>query len=228
MKQYLGRSMNWLIFGISLVAALLCSCATMPSSRSEYDPPSGRGPVVILLSGYRGFDACKSYAAEVSRLGYYAVLFDGEDYYRHGSGTLRRTIEEVQRSSKALPGKVAVIGFSMGGGAALSHAAFMPDLVSVVVAYYPMTKELGNMRSLAAKFQVPTLVFAGERDTYANCCLIESMRAMESGAKEAGKPFELVVYPIADHGWVRAASSSHYQDAWQRTIKMLSQYHPLR
>jgi dienelactone hydrolase len=53
---------------------------------------------------------------------------------------------------------------------------------------------------------------------------------MERGAKEAGKPFKLVVYKEAGHAFnlgsdYRAEDSA---DAWQRTIKMLSQYQPLR
>ncbi len=228
MRRHIGSFMYRLIFAVSFLAALTCSCATLPSTRSEYEPPSGKGPVVILLSGYQGPESTIHYATEISRLGYYAVLYDGKDFYKFGSGALRSTIEQLQRSSKALPGKVAVIGFSMGGGAALNDATMMPDLVSAVIGYYPMTKELGNMRKLAANFQVPTLVFAGERDTYYDCCLIETMRDMERGAKEAGKSFELVVYPIAYHGWVRMAFAPFYKDAWQRTVKMLSQYQPLR
>ena len=226
MKQPLGNSMYWRIFGIFLLAALTCSCATLLSNRSEYAPPSGRGPIVILLSGYGGPESTIHYATEISRLGYYAVLFDGKYFYMYG-GDLKSTIDEIQKSSKALPGKVAVIGFSMGGGAALSKATCMPDLVSAVIAYYPMTRELGDMRNLAAKFQVPTLVLAGERDTYNNCCLIKTMKDMEQGAKENGKSFELVVYDIPYHGWVRSADAPFYKDAWQRTVKMLNQYHPL-
>lgn len=238
MKQHLGRSMDWRIFGISLVVALACACATMEGQRqTDYSPPSERGPVVILLSGHSGPDNYRSYAAEVARLGYYAVLLDGNDfqgkYGKSAADDLRRVIERAQSSAKALPGKAAVIGFSGGGGAALTHAAPMPDLVSAVVAYYPATSFVSDMRAFAAKFQVPVLVLAGGRDTYHNCCLIESMRAMEAAAKEGGAPFELVVYPKANHGFNLATSKQVYRakdaaDAWQRTTKMLSQYQPLR
>jgi dienelactone hydrolase len=88
------------------------------------------------------------------------------------------------------------------------------------------------MRSFVAQFKVPILVLAGEKDTYDNCCLIESMKAMEASAKEAGKPFELVVYPYAHHAFnlvnTRGYRAQDAADAWQRTTKMLSQYQPLR
>jgi pimeloyl-ACP methyl ester carboxylesterase len=230
MKHQFVRSMDWRFLAISFVAVFACSCESMPSSPLEYNPPSGRGPIVILLSGFSGPALYKSYADEVSRLGYYAVLFDGKEFYELSPGAFKRTIEQVQRSPKALPGKVAVIGFSMGGAAALGKAALMPDLVSAVITYYPMTKDF-NTQSLAAKFQVPTLVFAGERDTLYDCCLIETMRAMERGAKEAGKPFELVAYKEAGHAFNLTGSDYRAEDAadaWQHTIKMLSQYQPLR
>ncbi len=87
------------------------------------------------------------------------------------------------------------------------------------------------MRSIVAQFKVPILVLAGKLDTYNGCCLIESMKAMETAAKEGGKPFELVVYPEAGHMF-NIETDSLYRaedaaDAWRRTTKMLSQYQPL-
>jgi dienelactone hydrolase len=238
MKQHPDGFIDWRIFVISFVVALACACATMEGlSQRAYDPPSGRGPIVILLSGASGLDMYRSYAAEVAQLGYYAVLLDGNNFNpakvaMSGEGNLRRAIERAQRSPKALPGKTAVIGFSMGGGGALTHAARMPDIVSAVVAYYPMTMHVVDMRTFVAQFQVPVLVLAGERDRYHNCCLIESMRAMEAAAKGSRAPFELVIYPNAGHAFTWVNTSAYRPedaaDAWQRTKKMLSQHQPLR
>ncbi len=246
MKQHLCKSINWRIFVFLFILVLACVCATtavtnIASSQgpplTEYGPSSGRGPIVILMSGSDGPNAYRSYAAEVAQLGYYAVLLDSNDLIiakvMNGEVNLRRIFEQVKRSPNALPGKVAVIGFSRGGGGALTLAAGMPDLVSSIIAYYPHTDHIKNMRSFVADFKVPILVLAGEKDVWGKCCLIESMRAMEREAKEAGKPFELVVYPNAGHAFNLAIYKSPYRaedsaDAWQRTIKMLSQYHPLR
>jgi len=223
---------TFVVLAVFFVMALACGCGTMAAAET-YDPPSGRGPIVVLISGSSGPPNYRSYAAEVAKLGYYAVLLDGEQYFRLDSRGLRSTIEKTQKSPKAIPGKVAVIGFSMGGGTALYRATSMPDIVSAVIAYYPYTSRLGNLESLAAEFQVPILVFAGEKDTYYNCCLIEDMRRMEAAAKKGSAPFELVVYPKAGHAFTWAHLPAAYKaeesaDAWQRTIKMLSQYHPLR
>jgi dienelactone hydrolase len=237
MKHHSDRHIGLLVFVISLVVALAWPCTSIGGSlEKEYDPPSGRGPLVILLSGVSGLEPYLSYAADVARLGYYAVLLDGNDFHpkygKSAADDLRRVIERAQSSPKALPGKTAVIGFSMGGGDALTHAARMPDLVSAIVTYYPMTIHVFNMRDFATQFRVPILVLAGEKDTYMGCCLIESMRAMEAAAKEAGKQFELVVYPNAGHTFNRVGTPNYRAeddaDAWQRTTKMLCQYQPLR
>lgn len=231
MKMQTGRSNIYRFVFVSFVFAITCSCATgIPNI-----PSSGKGPVVILLSGSSGPDNHRTFASKLAALGYYAVLFDGNDFNPDpaaGRGSsvainLRQAIMKAQRSPNALPGKVAVIGFSMGGGSALSHAATMPDLVSAIIAYYPMTMHVSDMRSLVEQIRVPVLVLAGELDTYKDCCPVESMRAMEASAKAGAKTFELVVYPQAYHGW-SFGTVGYAADSWQRTIKMLSQYQPLR
>jgi dienelactone hydrolase len=201
----------------------------------EYAPPSGRGPLVILFSGVNGPDAYRRFAADVAQLGYYAVLLNGLSVTltQDGEDSFMRAMERAQRSPKAIPGKAAVIGFSLGGGVALAQASHMPDFVSAVIAYYPTTMQIQDMRSFTARFQVPTLVLAGEKDTYMNCCRIESMRAMEAAAKEAGAPFELVAYPNVTHAFnLQTYRSGVFRaetaDAWERTTKMLSKYHPLQ
>ncbi|MFC1884149.1 dienelactone hydrolase family protein [Thermodesulfobacteriota bacterium] len=198
----------------------------------EYAPPNGRGPIVIVLSGVNGPDAYRRYSANIARLGYYVVLLDGHtvSFSQYGEDDMREVIEQAQRSPKALPGKVAVIGFSLGGGAAITHASRMPDLVSAAVAYYPVTSRVQDMKSFAARIKVPTLVLAGENDTYLNCCLIQYARDMEAAAKEAGAPFELVAYPNVTHAfnlktYSRGLYKTETADAWQRTIKMLRKYH---
>ena len=173
-------------------------------AQTSHAPAKGPGPVVILLSGASGPNSYQSYSGDVSRLGYYAVLLDGNDILtrqQDGAANLKKAIERTQRSPLAIPGKAVVIGFSMGGGGAIAHAVTLP-----------------------------VLVLAGGQDTYRNCCLIESMRAMESAAKEINARFELVVYPEAKHGFNLEGSAyrrADEQDAWRRTLEMLRQYSPL-
>lgn len=248
-RAALGRVAAWSLAWILTSAAAPVAAAEGVSTdagsegpaQTAFAPEKGPGPAVIVISGATGRTAYQSYATELARLGYYTVLLDGNDILstgREGPGNLRRAIERAQRSPQAVPGKVAVIGFSRGGGGALAHAVGMADLVSAVVVYYPFTSFKAGPVSLVRNFRVPVLFFAAERDRYRDCCLIDSARAIAAAAQESGAKFELVTYPQANHGFnlevsARGEPAGAYRkddadDAWQRTIEMLKQHHPLR
>jgi len=226
-----------LCFRLALMAAVLTPGASFAQGIPKYEefvPKSGKGPVVVVISGSSGRLNYWTYAREVSRVGYYSVLIDGKDILtreQDGEANLRAVIAKAQASPKGTPGKAMVIGFSQGGGGVLAHAASMPELVSAAVAYYPSTRWAArNLPALVGRIRIPILVLAGERDTYNNCCLIEWMREMESIAKARQIPLELVVYPGAEHGFnldgqnYRASDAA---DAWRRVLEMLARHHPI-
>ena len=82
------------------------------------------------------------------------------------------------------------------------------------------------------------MVLAGGIDRYNECCVVESMHAMEAAAKASKAKFELVVYPEANHGFnletgasgepVHAYRPDDAHDAWFRTVEMLKQYQPVQ
>lgn len=251
LRQWLPRVLAAMIlgctFGVSVPAfAGGVSTGEGPEgpAQTAYAPTGGKpAPVIIAISGNRGTALYEDYAADLANLGYYTVLLDGKDILnseRTGPSNLSKVIDRSQHSPKALPGKVAVIGFSLGGGGALCNAANLRDAVSMVVAYYPFTRTwAGDMDSFVKRFQVPVLVLAGGLDHQDNnCCVVESMRAMETSAKAGGKQFELVVYPEADHAFnlardmhgkpARGYRAKDTSDAWHRTVEMLNQYQPLQ
>jgi dienelactone hydrolase len=237
---------GWMIAFSAVLAAAADSVSTEASpegpAQTAYAPANGPGPVIIVISGQTGPTSYKKFASEVAALGYYSVLLDGKDILNReltGVGNLKKAIERAQLSPHAVKGKAAVIGFSLGGGGALYNATTLQDLVSVVIAYYPYTRSWADkMGWFVRRFRVPVLVMAAERDRYKECCVIESIRAMETAAKDNGMQFELVVYPEANHGFnlEKGASgepASAYRhdddrDAWRRTVKMLKLYHPLQ
>lgn len=239
--QWLPQGATALLIGWMFVLVTASGCATGISTaaspegpaQTAYAPANQPGPVVIVIPGNAGPASDQDYTSEIARLGYYAVPLDGKDILtpgQDGAVNLRKTIDRAQRSPHAVPGKTAVIGFSRGGGGALAHASRMPELVSVVVTYYPTISQTKNPGLFVKSFRVPILVLAGERDQN-DCCPIESMRAMEVAAKESGAKFELVVYPQADHGFNRngrAYRRDDERDAWRRTTEMLRLHHPLR
>jgi dienelactone hydrolase len=211
-------------------------------AQTAYAPAGKPGPVIIVISGQSGPASYQSYAAELAKLGYYSVLLTGKDILNPeltGEANLKKAIDRAQHSPHAVPGKTAVIGFSLGGGGALYNATPLSDLVSVVVAYYPYTKSWASkMGWFVKRFEVPVLVLAAKFDRYMECCVVESMQAMEAAAKQNGKQFELVVYPYANHGFnlqsgAKGEPASAYRydddrDAWRRTMEILKRYHPLR
>jgi hypothetical protein len=127
----------------------------------DLPPPSGTGRVVFVLSGEDGTNPYKDYAESVAKLGYYVVLIDGHQILSsdmQGGDRLAKAIAKAQSSSNALPGKIAVIGFSLGGGGALTYAERQPDAVAGVITYYPATSfiaKVTDMKTFVGKFQVP-------------------------------------------------------------------------
>lgn len=231
------------VFSASSFAAGGVSSEAGPEgiAQTAYSPDKGPGPVVIVLSGQTGPASYQFYAADLARLGYYAVLVNGNDILnpQHtGPANLTKTIERALKSPSAVKGKVAIIGFSLGGGGALFSAANMPNLVSMVVAYYPATKPwANNIDLLVSHFRVPVLLLAAQKDRHKECCLIETAQAIEIAAKAKGLPFELVVYPEANHGFnlpvgangepMGAYREGDAKDAWRRTVDMLKEHQPL-
>jgi dienelactone hydrolase len=202
------------------------------SAEIDVPPPSGQGRVVLVLSGIDGTAPYKEYAEKIAQLGYYAVVIDGRDILsadQKGGDRLQKAITKALDSPNAVAGKIAVIGFSAGGGGALSYAERQPDTVSTVIAYYPATSfvaKVTDMKTFVGKFQVPLLVFAAGKDDFNNCCLLMTAKEMVANAKKLGKSIEFFVYPGARHNFIKGSSyrADDAEDAWKRTVDKLRQY----
>jgi len=194
--------------------------------------PSGPGRVVIVISGVEGPVDLQDYATKISQLGYYTALIDGRTILSidgKGGERLAQIVAKAQSSTNASPGKIAVIGFGIGGGGALAHAEALADKVAGVITYYPTTSfiaKVSDMKSFVGRFRVPLLAFAAANDSANNCCVLATIQDMDAQAKAQGKTMQLVVYPNADHNF---AAGPNYRvddaaDAWQRTTDALHQY----
>ena len=232
---------NCRVIAIMLFFFLGQACAGAPlPSQKEYEPPKGKGRVVVVVSGHSGPGNYAYLANDLAEQGYYAVLVDGNDFWIKGGGgeikggggeaLLKGVITRSQQSPHALPGKVAVVGFSLGGASTLTYATRMPELVSAVVVYYPRTDYITDPDDFVPKIKVPTLMFAGGRDTFRNCCRIETARKLADAAKKSeGKVMlEVFEYPYAAHGFTikssKAWSPTDAADAFRRTLSHLRQY----
>ena len=225
---------NCRVFAIMLFVFLGWACAGLPlPSQKEYEPPTGKGRVVVVISGHSGPGNYAYVANDFAEQGYYVVLVDGNDFWGMRGGSealLKGVLTRAQQSPHALPGKVAVIGFSRGGAPSLTYATRMPELVSAVVVSYPSTRHITNAEAFVAQIKVPTLMFAGGRDTYKNCCLFETVRKLSSAANKCGGKvlLEVVEYPEAHHGWTVRSSGAYREDytsdGFHRTLDHLRQH----
>jgi pimeloyl-ACP methyl ester carboxylesterase len=226
-----------LTFIMLLLPAIFLSCKTAHTP-IEYKPNNEKGPVIIILSGQTGPDYYHKFASELGGLGYYVVMHDSNVFklrdHTACESKLSEIIHTATRSPNALPGRVAIIGYSMGGGIALAYASNRPELVSLIIAYYPMTFYAGlgvDINALPERFKVPITVFQGGSDYhFLNCCSADRISKISELARKKGADFNLVIYPNAGHGFNLATilyDKTSDEDSWEKTIQLLKKRHPL-
>jgi dienelactone hydrolase len=221
-----------MIRAIGIIAALvgaivLVGPCTAAHAQAEFPPPQGKGPVVVVISGQLGASQYVAPAKQIASFGYDVILLDGNNMEGSHGGTLIAAVQTAQNAAHGLPGKVGVVGFSLGGGEALFYASRRPDLVSVIVAWYPLTSPIHNASSFVAGVKVPILMFAGVEDSYRDCCLIGTARKIAAAASAAGAPLEVITYPNTGHDFIfggRNYNAAAASDSWQRAMAKLAQY----
>ncbi len=209
---------------VAFLAAL--TLASHVYAQQEFPPPDGKGHVVVLVSGTLGPKHDEAFARALAKLGYDVVLFDGNQMVGRYIQSLKGAIDQAQQMPHALPGKVALIGLSLGGGICLGFGIMWPDQVAVDIVWYPATSTFHDVPGLANRIRVPVLMFAGESDTFQDCCLISTARALASAATAAHRPFELVTYPKTDHDFIEGGThynEKSYKDALNRTAARLKE-----
>jgi acetyl esterase/lipase len=127
------------------------------------------------------------------------------------------------QSGIAAPGKLAIVGWSYGGYAALQSSVLDPDLFKAVVAVAPVTDfdrwrdewrnftifrivdeevghgpyiEEGSPARHAAVFKAPVLLFHGDKDQNVG---VEESRLMKNRLESAGKQVAYIEFPGLDH-----------------------------
>lgn len=209
------------------VALALLAAGTAVRAQQEFPPPQGKGRVVVVASGQSGTAHYQAVTQAIAQLGYDAVLFDGNTMEGTRGEALKSAIQQAQQMPHALPGKVALVGFSLGGGVTLGFGTLMPIQVAGIVVWYPATREFKDIPAFAARIKVPVLMFAGGEDSYKSCCMIGTAHTIADAAKAAGKPFELVTYDDAKHDFVYGGdnyNAKDYQDALAKTAAKLKEY----
>jgi dienelactone hydrolase len=195
------------------------AAAPVAHAQQEFPPPQGKGRVVVLASGTAGPAHYTTVAREIAELGYDVVLYDGNQTAGTRGDAVKADILEAQQMPHALPGKVALVGFSLSAGMFLYYGTQMSDLVSGAVLWYPDNSFIHDTPGFVSRLRVPLLVFAGARD--------RSRHGSAVAATAAGKPFELILYPDADSDFAKGGDHYHpgdYADAFKRTADRLKVY----
>ena len=211
-----------LVSAALLLASFALASAAM--AQDEIPPPQGKGHVVVFITGLAGPKHDKQVTEAIAALGYDVVVYDGRKIQPGHGAEIRGYILEAQQMPHALPGKVALVGLSMGGGFSLAYGSRWPDLVAVDIVWYPATGFTARMPNFASMIVVPVLMFAGEADDYKNCCLIGTARSLAADAAVVKAPFELVTYPGVHHDFIKGGSgynAAAYNDAFNRTAAKL-------
>jgi dienelactone hydrolase len=219
----------------SLIAILMMMFVPgLAAAQELIRSPSGKGRLAVVLSGATGSGNYREIATRIAGLGYDVVLFDSNKIIasaqnKNYGAALRAAVAQARQIAGMPTGKIAMVGFSLGGGLALGLGSTFSDEVAVVSAWYPMTSEIKNVPGFVGRISVPVVMFAATNDDYKFCCLITKADEIAGAAKAANAPFELTRYAGAKHGFSvpnadfdRAATD----DALARTATALRRYLP--
>jgi dienelactone hydrolase len=217
-----------------IVAVLAPRLAT---AQEEIPPPAGKGKLVVVLSGAGGSGSIRDVAVRIAGAGYDVALFDSNAIVaarqsgqaRPICASLMASIAKARQMPHALPGKYAVVGFSLGGGLAFGFDCPFTDEPAVVAAWYPVTSEIKDVTAFARRIKVPVVMFAGTADEYKFCCMIGKAREIAAAAKAANAPFEITTYQGAAHAFAQTTAAASFDrastdDAFARTIAALKRY----
>ncbi len=202
---------------------------TIAVDRFEPDGP-GRHPAVLLIhgaGGLKGGVVFREYALLLARRGYVAHVvhyFDrtGDEVAKVPSSlqnfsawraAVADAISHAAAQPNVDPGRIGLVGFSLGAYLSLSLATDDPR-VAVVVDYF------GGLPEVLARdvnAMPPVLILHGERDRIVP---VQAARDLERMLKQKGGPYEIHIYPDQGHGF-RGDDS---RDALDRTVAFLDKH----
>lgn len=206
-------------------------------------PEQDSGPGVIVLHAWWGLnDVFKQVCDRLAEAGFVALA---PDLY-HGKTTA--AVEEAQALSASLNqdeervcgdiegavqvlrqhdatapadsrGKLAFVGFSLGGAYALDRSVRLTEEIAAVVTYYATYPGLDYSRAPAAY-----LCHFAEDDPFEPA---EQVRQFEEELHTAGRQASFFTYPGTHHWFVEDNRPEYEAEAaelaWQRTIEFLHQ-----
>ena len=198
-------------------------------------PEGGSGSLLVLLTGIDGAPNHLALARDFARLGWVVHVIDSNRLSADPAARLDALLERSLAQPQVRSAKAALVGYSLGGWLVIAYGNRMPARVAATVAVYPSTSRVGEPQAFLASppVAVPTLLLAGAKDDFMNCCVIERARALAAAAASPAvrAPVTLVEYPQADHGFVLPAYPQVHRpqdaaDALRRADLHLRQHLP--
>lgn len=207
--------------------------------------PSGTGPfpAVILLHGSHGF--AREYlglAREIAGKGFLVVApcwfkggVAGDDSVStpvdcpdaapipmgpspEARTIVARLVEAARRLPDVRPDRIALLGHSRGGGAALNYLVHGGDVQAAILDSAGYTEEF---IAAVAQIRAPVLVLHGTVDTLGNEFTSHARaRAFAAGMKAADRPVEVHVYQGGVHSGIFTDTRQHH-DELRRIAKFL-------
>ncbi len=195
------------------------------------------GALVVVHEGYGLSDATKQRCEHFAQAGFLALapdLFHGkvaknDDEMATIMGTFdfQKAVGEIGeavahlRSHPRCNGRVAVVGFSLGGALTLAAARYVPALEAAVPFYglprFP-SDEFTNVKT-------PICGHYARVDAWANLSLVEEIQGK---VRAGGGQMDIYIYD-AEHGFMRSTDTSKYEPksaelAWKRTVDFLHRH----
>lgn len=211
----------------------------MPASGSNF-------PVVLVVAEIFGLhEHIRDVVRRLAKLGYYAITVD--QFWRLGDASKMPDVQTIVRDLVAKTpdaqamgdfdaavafakgegadtAKLAITGFCLGGRYVWLYAAHNPDLKAAVSWYGSLKGGTSDIKpkspiDLAPDMKAPVLgLYAGQD----RGITAEHIEEMKKALTAAGKKFEIVVYPDAQHGFNADYRPSYNkaaaEDGWKRML----------
>jgi carboxymethylenebutenolidase len=206
--------------------------------------PDGPGPfpsVIVFHTSQGLIEHDRSYCASLAREGFLCIVpaflraYGIRQDLKEATFTtdrealladFRQIIDQLDKHPKARPGVVGAVGFSNGGFFSVLLAA--QGAIKAGVAYYGALMGVGQPLARNPFLQAytsasaPVLLLAGGNDSTLG---MEPVGMLEKIIKDARAPYELIVYPDAEHGFdrnsTRSGNGAAGTDAKVRTLAFL-------